>query len=382
MTRFTWRNISCCCIIQKQCKNSSTKSKKFAIESPRWATVFDLGKKSARIAELEKESEKENFWQDPEKAQNLLKELDHLRVEIKMLGNAETEVTSAEEMLELAHNDEKLRKEIAASLADIEKKIAAAEFESMFAGAYDSRNAILSIHSGTGGVDAQDWAEMLLRMYMRFAERKNWKAKLISEMRGGEAGIKSATLEVTGRYAYGNLRAEAGLHRLVRLSPFNSNNLRQTSFALVEVLPEIDTIKEVAINPADLRVDTFRSGGAGGQSVNKTSSAVRITHVPTGLVATCQSERSQLQNKEKAMKILAAKLFQKNLEEREKEKQKLKGSHTSVQWGSQIRSYVLHPYKLVKDHRTKLESKNPEDVLDGNLDGFIEAYLREFRCKS
>jgi len=270
----------------------------------------------------------------------------------------------------------KLKEEISQKLAETEKKLKELELETFFQGKYDRRNAILSIHSGTGGTDAQDWAEMLLRMYLRYAERKNWKAKIISETRGAEAGIKSVTVKIEGPLAYGHLKTEAGVHRLVRLSPFNANNLRQTSFTLVEVLPEIDKIEEVEIKPTELRIDTFRAGGAGGQHVNKTSSAVRITHLPTGLTVTSQSERSQLQNKEAAMKILQAKLFQKKIEEKEREKQKLKGKHVEVQWGSQIRSYVLHPYKLVKDHRTKFESKNPQEVLDGNLDGFIEAYLR------
>lgn len=217
---------------------------------------------------------------------------------------------------------------------------------------------------------------MLLRMYLRFSERKNWKAKIISETRGELAGIKSVTLEIVGQYAYGHLKAEAGIHRLVRLSPFNASNLRQTSFALVEVLPGIDKIKEVEVTEDDLKIDTFRAGGAGGQHVNKTSSAVRITHLPTGIVTTCQSERSQLRNKEKALQILKARIFQKYLEKQQKERKKMKGEHAMVQWGSQIRSYVLHPYKLVKDHRTKFESKNPDEVLDGKIEDFIEAYLK------
>jgi len=304
-----------------------------------------------------------------------MQELENLRSEIGELSEIETDVDNLVEMSELAAGDEKIQKEIEKQAEKIEKSLEKLELETLFRGDYDQNNAILSIHSGTGGRDAEDWAEMLLRMYLRFAERKNWKAKILSESRGQEAGIKSVTLEIIGRIAYGYLKTEAGVHRLVRLSPFNAKNLRQTSFALVEVLPEIDKIKEVQIDPADLRVDTFRSGGAGGQSVNKTSSAVRITHLPTGLVAASQNERSQLQNKEQATKILKAKLHQKYLEEKETHEKKLKGAHAEVQWGSQIRSYVLHPYKLVKDHRTKFESKNPDEVLDGNLDGFIEAYL-------
>jgi peptide chain release factor 2 len=304
-----------------------------------------------------------------------MQELEGLREEIRELSESETEIDNLAEMAGLAAGDPKIKREIEQQAQKIEKNIEKIEFETLFQGEYDQSNAILSIHSGTGGTDAQDWAEMLLKMYLRFAERKNWKAKILSESRGQEAGIKSATIEIIGKMAYGYLRTEAGLHRLVRLSPFNAKNLRQTSFALVEVLPEIDKIKEVEIDPGDLRIDTFRSGGAGGQSVNKTDSAVRITHIPSGIVASSQNERSQLQNKEQSMKILKAKLHQQYLENKEKEKEKIKGEHTDVQWGSQIRSYVLHPYKLVKDHRTKFESKNPEEVLDGDLDGFIEAYL-------
>lgn len=268
-------------------------------------------------------------------------------------------------------------KEIEAEIKDLENKLSALEFRTMLGGKYDANDAILAVHSGAGGVDAQDWAEMLLRMYLRFAEKKDFRTKIIEESRGSEAGIKSATAEIEGSYAYGNLKSEAGVHRLVRLSPFNADNLRQTSFALVEVLPVIDEIKEVKIEPNDLRIDTFRSSGAGGQSVNKTSSAVRITHLPTGLVAACQSERSQLQNKERALKVLRAKLHKKYLEEQEREKLKLRGEHQSAEWGNQIRSYVLHPYKMVKDHRTKYETSDPEKILNGDMDGFVEAYLKK-----
>jgi len=304
-----------------------------------------------------------------------MQELELLQGEIKKLSESETEIENLSEMASLAAGDAEMKQEIEKQVAQIEKNIENIEFETLFRGEYDQASAILSIHSGTGGTDAQDWAEMILKMYLRFAERKKWKAKILSESRGQEAGIKSVTIEVIGKLAYGYLRAEAGVHRLVRLSPFNAKNLRQTSFALVEVLPEIDKIEEVEINPGDLRIDTFRSGGAGGQSVNKTDSAVRITHLPTGIVAASQNERSQLQNREQSMKILKAKLHQRYLENKEKEKKELKGEHKEVQWGSQIRSYILHPYKLVKDHRTKFESKNPEKVLDGNLDAFIEKFL-------
>lgn len=336
-----------------------------------------MPEKKKRIDELEKISSSENFWQDNESAQKTMQELEGLRSDIKKLSELETEVDNLKEMADLAADDTGIKREIEEKNQKIEKDIENIEFETLFRGEYDQNNVILSIHSGTGGTDAQDWAEMLLKMFLRFAERKNWKAKLISESHGQEAGIKSATIEVIGKMAYGYLKTEAGVHRLVRLSPFNAKNLRQTSFALVEVLPEIDKMEEVEIDPSELRIDTFRSSGAGGQSVNKTDSAVRITHIPSGIVISSQNERSQLQNKEQAMKILKAKLHQKYLENKEKETKDLKGEHTEVQWGSQIRSYVLHPYKLVKDHRTKFESKNPEEVLDGNLDGFIEAYLEK-----
>lgn len=278
--------------------------------------------------------------------------------------------------METDEKDQSEKKEIEKKLKKFEKTLSKLEFKTFFSGKYDRSEAILSIHSGAGGVDAQDWAEMLLRMYLRFSEKHSFKTKIVDQSRGQEAGIKSVTLEISGLFAYGNLRSEAGVHRLVRLSPFNSDNLRQTSFALVEVLPVIEQMKEVQINPEDIRVDVYRSSGAGGQGVNTTDSAVRITHLPTGIIVTCQNERSQLQNKEEALKILRAKLYQKYLAEAEKEKNKIRGDFVSAEWGSQIRSYVLHPYKLVKDHRTKYETANAEKVLGGDLDGFIEAYLK------
>jgi len=262
------------------------------------------------------------------------------------------------------------------ALAKLEKHYLDLEFQLLFSGAYDDKNAIVSIHAGAGGTDAQDWAEMLMRMLFRYAERKGWSVKLLDESRGGEAGIKSTTFEVTGRHAYGHLKSEHGVHRLVRQSPFNSDALRQTSFALVEVVPEIDEDIDVDIKPDDLRIDTFMSGGKGGQSVNTTYSAVRIVHLPTKITVSCQNERSQAQNKEMALKILKSKLLKLKEEELQKEKQKLRGEYQSAEWGNQIRSYVLHPYHMVKDHRTGVETADTDAVLDGNLDRFVEGYLR------
>lgn len=260
--------------------------------------------------------------------------------------------------------------------AAAEQAIGEWEFRTLLGGEYDAGSALLTIRSGAGGVDAQDWAEMLLRMYLRYAEHEGFATHILDESRGNEAGIKSVTFEVSGRYAYGYLRGEAGVHRLVRLSPFNANSLRQTSFASVEVMPVIEDDRSVEIKPDDLRVDTYRSQGAGGQNVNKTESAVRITHLPTGLVASCQSERSQLQNREEAMKLLRGKLIQKKLEEQEAEKRRLRGEVKSAEWGNQIRSYVLHPYTMVKDHRTDVETSDTTKVLDGHLKIFIESILK------
>jgi len=239
-------------------------------------------------------------------------------------------------------------------------------------GEYDKRNAIISIYAGAGGTDAQDWAEMLLKMYIKFAQKKEWKAKVLQIKEGKEAGIKNATLIIETPYAYRYLKEESGVHRLVRLSPFNSDNLRHTSFALVEILPELDEVKEMKIRPEDLRTETYKASGPGGQYVNKTESAVRITHLPTGLVAACQNERLQGDNKKGAMKLLRSKLFQYNLKDKEHERNKLRGSLTAAEWGSQIRSYVLHPYKMVKDHRTGIKSGDPEAVLGGKLDKFVK----------
>lgn len=308
-----------------------------------------------------------------------MQEIEELRKEISELSSLETEIDELIEMSEIISADSVEALEMQGRIVEFEKEIEKLEFKILLGGEYDRNNVIMAIHAGAGGVDAQDWTEMLLRMYLRFCEKKGFSAKILSESRGSEAGIKSVTLEIVGAYAYGYFQSEAGVHRLVRLSPFNSDNLRQTSFALVEILPVISNMEEVEISQQDIRVDVYRSSGAGGQSVNTTDSAVRITHIPTQIVVTCQNERSQLQNKEQAMKILRAKLHQKYLTEREEEKKKLRGEFSSAEWGSQIRSYVVHPYKMVKDHRTKYETTNAEGVLNGDLQNFMEAYLKNMK---
>lgn len=324
---------------------------------------------------MEDQTRAVDFWSDNQQASVVMRELEELKLEVENFETLEKELDELVEfsgMTETAEDEKELEQKI----TEMEKKIDELEFKTLLSGEYDHNDAILNIYSGAGGVDAQDWSEMLLRMYLKWGEKNKFKMKLVDETRGQEAGIKSATLEVTGAYAYGYLKSEMGTHRLVRLSPFNSDNLRQTSFSVVEVLPIIGEIKEVKINLEDLRVDVYRSSGAGGQSVNTTDSAVRITHLPTGTVASCQNERSQLQNKEQAMRILKAKLHKKYLEEREAEKRKLRGEQSSAEWGSQIRSYVIHPYKLVKDHRTKWETAQVEEVLAGDLKEFMESYLK------
>ena len=307
------------------------------------------------------DSKKEiDFWQKLEKELKDLKELQGLEEKSAQgLQNDKTNLLQSE-------------------LKSLQKKFEKEETKVFLSGKYDKRNAIISIGSGAGGVDAQDWAEMLLRMYLRYAEKHGFKDKVLQITAGQEAGIKNVTLEINGPYAFGYLRREAGVHRLVRLSPFNADNLRQTSFALVEVFPDFEETSEVKIKPEDLKIDTYRASGPGGQYVNKTESAIRITHIPSGIVVACQSERLQGSNRKEAIRLLRIKLFQKHLREQAKEKKKFRGGQ-AAEWGNQIRSYVLHPYKMVKDHRTKTESSNPEEILDGSLDDFIEAEIRNIK---
>ena len=288
----------------------------------------------------------------------------------------EKRVADSAELIPLSEEDTALQAEIRSEIDEVTTRLDELEFQLSFSGEFDARNAILAIHAGAGGTESQDWAEMLMRMYLRWAERRGYTAEVLDVSPGEEAGIKSAVIAVNGDYAHGYLKSEHGVHRLVRLSPFDADHARHTSFALVEVMPEAEADVDVSIAPDDLKVDTFRSSGPGGQHMQKTSSAVRLTHLPTRLVVTCQSERSQYQNKEIALKILRSRLLELELAERAEERARLKGERIAAGWGNQIRSYVLHPYKMVKDHRTNYQASNADAVLDGELDDFINAYLR------
>jgi peptide chain release factor 2 len=332
--------------------------------------------KESQLAALEKEINAPDFWNNPAHAQQASKEAASLREQIEDWRAFELRLKDAMELAGL--EDESMRHELEAEIDGLESELGKRSFTAMLSGPYDAEDALLAIHAGAGGTDSQDWASMLLRMYMRWAEQQGYTADIWDMTEGEEAGIKSVTIAINGRYAFGYLRSEKGVHRLVRLSPFDSAHRRHTSFALVEVLPQIAfDSPEVQIDPADLKVDVFRSSGAGGQNVQKNATAIRITHIPTGIVVTCQNERSQTQNREFAMRILRARLLEIKKAEKDEEIAVLRGEYTKAEWGSQIRSYVLHPYQMVKDHRTEYETGNTQAVLDGDLSNFMEAYLRQ-----
>lgn len=348
--------------------------------STHYRCIFDLDGARREIEELERVSGDATFWDNPRRAGKAMARLTLLKNRVDEWVQLFEEVRSLDGLLELAAEeaDTEVVDEVVSETADLTTKIDRLEFATLLSGEYAENGAIVAVHAGAGGTESQDWAAMLLRMYIRWAENHQFAVDILERSEGEEAGIKSATLEIRGLYAYGHLRAERGVHRLVRLSPYDSAHRRHTSFALVEVLPDIEEDEDaMLVSPDELRIDTFRSSGAGGQHVNKTDSAVRLTHVPTGIVVTCQNERSQMQNREVAMRILTARILERRLEEREAEQSRLKGDHVEAGWGNQIRSYVLHPYNMVKDHRTGEETSNTTAVLDGDIDRFVEAYLRQ-----
>ncbi len=336
---------------------------------------FDAPAKRSRLEILETQITDPDFWNDSEKAQKIVRERSRLERALGGQERFETLISDAEVLIEFAETDKDSIVELENLIVSLEKEVDEAEIEALLSGPTDANDAICSIQSGAGGTDAQDWAQMLFRMYLRWAENKGFKVDVIDEQSGSEAGLKSATFRVEGEYAYGLLASEAGVHRLVRISPFNSGGSRETSFASLFVSPEIDEDIEVEINEKDLRVDTYRSSGAGGQHVNVTDSAVRITHLPTNIVVTCQNQRSQLQNRAVAMKVLRSKLYELELEKRLADSAELEASKQDISFGSQIRNYVLHPYRLVKDTRTKYERTDVETVLDGDIDDFIKEFL-------
>ena len=336
--------------------------------------ILNIKELKQKMEQLSQEMSAPDFWNNAENAQTISQDYQDIKKEVEKFEDLEKK---AKDLLELIDGaDEEMTKEIEAQTSALEKEYQQYELYVLLSGPYDKSNAIIAIHAGSGGTEAQDWAEMLLRMVMRFCEKQGWQTKILDESKGAEAGYKSITFEVKGRYAYGYLKSEHGVHRLVRISPFDAEKMRHTSFALIEVLPEVDENININIDPKDIRIDTFMSGGHGGQSVNTTYSAVRIVHLPTNISVSCQNERSQQQNKEMAMKVLKAKLYRLEQERLAKEKQELRGEYKSAEWGNQIRSYVLHPYHMVKDHRTDYESADPEGVLEGNLLPLSEAYLK------
>lgn len=339
---------------------------------------FDLPQLKGRLEQLEQQQHADGFWNDQRAAQAVIAEANGLREQIVSVEQLQQQVADAGELLGLAleAGEDELLPDLQRQVEQLQSATHRLQLAVLLSGQYDHNNAILNVHPGAGGTESQDWAAMLLRMYTRWAERRGYKVEVLDYLPGEEAGLKNVTLLVSGPLAYGYLRAEKGVHRLVRISPFDASGRRHTSFAAVEVTPEIGDSDAIEILPEDLRVDTYRSGGAGGQHVNKTDSAVRITHLPTGIVTQCQNERSQHSNRETAMRMLRSKLLERQLEEQENELARLRGEVKDIAWGNQIRSYVFHPYSLVKDHRTDSEAGNVQAVMDGEIDPFIDAYLR------
>jgi len=344
------------------------------------ALIKQLGieTKQTQLLTLEAQATKPSFWKDETNAKNVSRQIADIKNDLTSVQELSQKITETQDLLALASQEEdtSLKKDITTDIKRITKKLKALEIKTFLSGPHDQDQAIISLHSGQGGTEAMDWTAMLLRMYLKFFEKKNWDFSLVNETPGEEAGLKSATVLVNNSFAYGYLKGEAGTHRLVRQSPFNADNLRQTSFALVEVMPQVDETPEITIKDEDIQFNAFRSSGKGGQNVNKVSTAVRLKHIPTGIVVECQTERRQEQNRKIALKLLTAKLWQLQELKRQQEAKDLKGEHKIAGWGHQIRSYVLHPYKLVKDLRTNIETSEPEKVLDGHLSKFIEAELR------
>lgn len=343
-----------------------------------WVSPFDISKLKIELKDLEEQTLTENFWNDSKNSSKVLSKIKQLKSKCINYDKIVLEINDLKELTELAEleDDKEVAKEIVKNTKKIEKDFEKLQLETLLSGKYDNNNAIVTIHPGAGGTESQDWAEMLYRMYTRWANKNNYEVKELDYLEGEEAGLKSVTFEIIGTNAYGYIKCEKGVHRLVRISPFDSGGRRHTSFASIEVLPEITDDIEIEINPDDLRVDTYRASGAGGQHINKTSSAVRITHIPTNTVVACQSERSQIQNRETAMKMLKSKLVDLKEQEQKEKIEDLKGEQKEIAWGSQIRSYVFCPYTMVKDHRTNYEVGNVESVMDGNIDEFIESYLK------
>ncbi len=342
-----------------------------------FSSVFDVPGTEAEIGKLEQEAGLPSFWDDPQQAQRRMQHLARLKEKVDLWRGLGEKTSTLLELTDLAidDGDDSLEDQLREETGQVARALDHEEFNLIFSGPYDERPAILSIHAGAGGTESQDWAEMLLRMYIRWTENLGRKAQILDLSYGDEAGIKSVTIEIGGQYAYGYLKSERGVHRLVRLSPFDANHLRHTSFALIEALPAAEEDPEINVKPDDLKIEFFRSSGPGGQNVQKVASAVRIIHQPTGIVVACQNERSQHQNREFAMKILMARLLERQLQERAQEMSRIKGEHVSAEWGNQIRSYVLHPYKMVKDHRTSYQTSDTDGVLEGELDEFMKAYL-------